>query len=119
MTDPRRCEGLNRETPRANHTAEERSRAEPRTAWIAADWHGSVGLLTHAPQTPIFWLAFAGFLTAWYLYVKRPDIPETIQKKFSGLHSLLVNKYYMDDLYIKGFASGCVSKLRTSPTTMR
>jgi NADH-quinone oxidoreductase subunit L len=75
-------------------------------ARLGADWHGSVGLVTHALQTPIFWLAAAGVLTAWFLYLKRPDIPATIQSKFQGLYQLLDRKYYMDDLYIKGFAAG-------------
>ncbi len=69
-------------------------------------WHGSLGLLTHAVMTPIFWLAAAGVLTAWFLYLKRPDIPDTIQQKFAGLYELLDRKYYFDDLYIKGFAAG-------------
>jgi NADH-quinone oxidoreductase subunit L len=69
-------------------------------------WHGSLGLLTHAIATPVFWLAAAGVFTAWFLYLKRPDIPETIQKKESGLYTLLEQKYYFDDLYIKGFAAG-------------
>ena len=37
--------------------------------------------------------------------MKRPDIPETIKSKVTGLYNLLDNKYYMDDLYIKGFAA--------------
>ena len=73
---------------------------------MASDWHGSMGLVTHAIQTPIFWLAAAGVFTAWLLYLKRPDIPETIQSKVQGLYNLLDRKYYMDDLYIKGFAAG-------------
>jgi len=69
-------------------------------------WHGSLGLVTHAVATPVFWLAAAGVATAWFLYLKRPDIPEMIQNKVSGLYTLLDRKYYFDDLYIKGFAGG-------------
>ncbi len=75
-------------------------------ARLGEAWHGSLGLLTHAVMTPIFWLAAAGVLTAWFLYLKRPDIPDTIQQKFAGLYELLDRKYYFDDLYIKGFAAG-------------
>ena len=73
---------------------------------MAADWTGSFGLVTHALETPIFWLAAAGVFTAWFLYLKRPDIPAAIKDKASGLYNLLDRKYYMDDLYIKGFAAG-------------
>ena len=69
-------------------------------------WHGSLALLQHAVMTPVFWLAAGGVFTAWFLYLKRPDIPETIQNKLSGLYNLLDRKYYFDDLYIKGFAAG-------------
>ena len=69
-------------------------------------WHGSLGLLTHAIMTPVFWLAAAGVFVAWFLYLKRPDIPAAIQSKVSGLYNLLDRKYYFDDLYIKGFAAG-------------
>ena len=74
-------------------------------AELAAKWNGSLGLVTHAIVTPIFWLAAAGLLTAWFLYLKRPDIPATIRNKATGFYNLLDRKYYMDDLYIKGFAS--------------
>jgi len=73
---------------------------------MAHAWHGSLGLLQHAVQTPVFWLAASGVFTAWFLYLKRPDIPETIKSKLSGIYTLLDRKYYFDDLWIKGFAGG-------------
>ena len=75
-------------------------------AKIGAGWHGSLSLVQHAVRTAVFWLAAGGALTAWFLYLKRPDIPATIKDKLSGLYNLLDRKYYMDDLYIKGFAAG-------------
>ncbi|MCP5090275.1 MAG: NADH-quinone oxidoreductase subunit L [Gammaproteobacteria bacterium] len=69
-------------------------------------WHGSLQLVLHSVMTPVFWLAAGGVATAWFLYLKRPDIPETIKDKLSGLYKLLDRKYYFDDLYIKGFAAG-------------
>jgi NADH-quinone oxidoreductase subunit L len=75
-------------------------------AHMGESWHGSLGLLTHAVMTPVFWLAAGGVLTAWYLYLKRPDIPAAVQQKLSGLYALLDRKYYFDDLYINGFARG-------------
>ena len=69
-------------------------------------WHGSLGLFTHSVQTPVFWLAASGVVVAWFLYLRRPDIPATIKDKVSPLYNLLDRKYYFDDLYIKGFAAG-------------
>ena len=75
-------------------------------ARLGESFHGSLALLQHAWQTPVFWLAAAGAFTAWFLYLKRPDIPEMIKSRLSGLYTLLDRKYYFDDLYIKGFAAG-------------
>ena len=73
---------------------------------LGSHWHGSLALLLHAPMTPVFWLAAAGVLAAWYLWLKRPDIPAAMHQKFTGLYNLLERKYYFDDLWIKGFAGG-------------
>ncbi len=69
-------------------------------------WHGSFALLTHSVVTPVFWLAASGVFTAWFLYLKRPNLPAAIRQKLLGLYTLLDRKYYFDDLYIKGFAAG-------------
>jgi NADH-quinone oxidoreductase subunit L len=82
------------------------SHAHDVLAQMGEAWHGSLGLLTHAVMTPVFWLAAAGVFAAWFLYLKRPDIPDTIQQKAQGFYNLLDRKYYFDDLYIKGFAAG-------------
>ena len=73
---------------------------------IGDAFHGSMALFLHSVLTPVFWLAAAGVFTAWFLYLKRPDIPATIKDRAAGLYTLLDRKYYMDDLYIKGFAAG-------------
>lgn len=74
---------------------------------IGKDFHGSWQFIVHAFQhSPAVYLAAAGAGAAWYLYLRRPDLPDTISRKLSGLYSLLVNKYYFDDLYINGFAAG-------------
>ena len=71
-------------------------------------WTGVVGFALHALVSPVFYLALGGVVTAWFLYVKRPDIPGTIEQKFKALHTLLVNKYYFDDFNQTVFANGAV-----------
>jgi NADH-quinone oxidoreductase subunit L len=75
-------------------------------AHMGESFHGSLALFLHSIQTPVFWLAAAGIFTAWFLYLKRPDIPEKIKSRFGFLYTILDRKYYFDDLYIKGFAAG-------------
>jgi NADH-quinone oxidoreductase subunit L len=45
---------------------------------------------------PAVYLAAAGALVAWFLYLKRPEIPGQLLTRFGALHSLLMNKYYFD-----------------------
>jgi NADH-quinone oxidoreductase subunit L len=44
-------------------------------------------------------VAAAGILMARRMYVDRPEIPERMAARWSGLHSLLSNKYYVDEIY--------------------
>ena len=75
-------------------------------AHMGEAWHGGLALLQHAYQTPVLYLALGGLVTAWFLYLRRPDIPEKIKDKLPGLHMLLDRKYFFDDLWIRGFAGG-------------
>jgi NADH-quinone oxidoreductase subunit L len=50
----------------------------------------------HAFMTPPFWLALAGVVAAWFLYLKRPDLPAVIGSKLVPLNKLLENKYFFD-----------------------
>lgn len=76
-------------------------------AQIGETFHGSWNFIVHSLTAgPAVYLALAGAATAWFLYLKRPDIPASIATKLSGLYNLLDRKYYFDDLYIKGFAAG-------------
>ncbi|MEM7432528.1 MAG: NADH-quinone oxidoreductase subunit L [Pseudomonadota bacterium] len=68
-------------------------------------FHGSAALVLHIWASPAFYLAAAGTFTAWYLYMKRPDIPAKIQARMQGVQNLLERKYYFDDLYINGFTA--------------
>jgi NADH-quinone oxidoreductase subunit L len=75
-------------------------------ARLGEGFHGSGAFILHAAAGPAVWLAAAGAIAAWYLYLKRPELPGVIRGRFSGIYNLLDRKYYFDDLYIKGFAAG-------------
>ncbi len=72
----------------------------------AAGFHGWWAMALHAFVTWPFWLAAAGVLTAWFLYMKRPDIPGQIQARLQWLHSILINKYGFDRFNEIVFAGG-------------
>ncbi|MBK5232315.1 MAG: NADH-quinone oxidoreductase subunit L [Thermoleophilia bacterium] len=39
-----------------------------------------------------------GLFVAWVAYMKKPGIPPALQKRFPGVHSLLFNKWYFDEI---------------------
>jgi NADH-quinone oxidoreductase subunit L len=40
-----------------------------------------------------------GFLGAWWLYVRKPKTADELAEKLAGPHSLLLHKYYVDEIY--------------------
>jgi NADH-quinone oxidoreductase subunit L len=63
---------------------------------LAREFHGPIAMAVHAFTGPVFWLALAGVVLSWFFYLRRPDIPAAIQRRFSFLYRLLDNKYYLD-----------------------
>ena len=44
-------------------------------------------------------VALFGLLVAWYMYKKRPELPERITSKVHGLYLTVLHKYYIDEGY--------------------
>jgi NADH-quinone oxidoreductase subunit L len=44
-------------------------------------------------------MAVAGILLAWYLYIRRPDLPEKLATLHQPAYQFLLNKWYFDELY--------------------
>ncbi|MEM7022305.1 MAG: NADH-quinone oxidoreductase subunit L [Pseudomonadota bacterium] len=44
-------------------------------------------------------LAFSGIAIAYFLYIRRPDLPAVIADKVRPVHVFLVHKWYFDELY--------------------
>ncbi len=44
-------------------------------------------------------IALAGIGLATFLWLKNRQIPERMAQQFSGVHRLLLNKYYVDEVY--------------------
>ncbi|MBT8445261.1 MAG: NADH-quinone oxidoreductase subunit L [Gammaproteobacteria bacterium] len=75
---------------------------------LGAGFHGAWGFFLHGLASPVIVLAFAGVGTAWFLYLKRPDLPELIHQKTRALYTLLLNKYYFDTIVEKLIPLGSV-----------
>ncbi|MDR2189113.1 MAG: NADH-quinone oxidoreductase subunit L [Azonexus sp.] len=80
--------------------------AHPALAHFLEEFHGAAAMGLHAFTTPPLYLALAGVLLSWFFYLKRPDIPAAIARRFSAIYTLLDNKYYFDKFNEVVFAGG-------------
>jgi len=80
--------------------------AHPAMAHLAEHFHGAAAMGIHALTSLPFFLALAGVVVSWFFYMKRPDIPAAIQRRFSAIYTLLDNKYYFDRFNEIVFAGG-------------
>ena len=63
---------------------------------LAEAFHGPVAMALHSVSTAPFWLALAGVVVAWYMYLINPAVPASIGRALRPMVVLLENKYYMD-----------------------
>jgi NADH-quinone oxidoreductase subunit L len=73
---------------------------------MGEEFHGPGAFVLHGVQAPAVWLAAAGVLAAWFLYLKRPVLAEQLRERAGGLYTLLVNKYYFDAFNERFIAGG-------------
>jgi len=76
---------------------------------ISEGYHGISSFILHGLMAPPFWLAMSGLGAAWYIYMKNDAVAKWAYVKFHWLHTLLDNKYYMDDFNQKVFAKGSLN----------
>jgi len=70
------------------------------------DFHGATRMALHSLSSSPFLLAAAGVGVSWFFYMKRPDIPAAIQKRFSLIYLILDKKYGFDIFNDWFFAGG-------------
>ncbi len=73
---------------------------------IGEHFRGPFAKGLHGFLSAPFGMALAGVVVAWFFYLKRPDIPAAIQRRFGPIYRLLENKYYFDNVYECIFAGG-------------
>ncbi len=68
-----------------------------------AEGHGATGEDETALELTLMsvssLIAIIGIALAAFLYLRRPEVSSRIAAQFPGLHRLLLNKYYVDELY--------------------
>ena len=63
---------------------------------LAHAFHGPVSMAVHALSSAPFWLALAGVVTAWYMYLVNPAVPAAFARILRPLVVVLENKYFLD-----------------------
>ena len=63
---------------------------------LRQDFHGPLQLAIHGLTSAPFWLALAGVVLSYYMYIINPALPTAIKRIFLPIYTLLDNKYYLD-----------------------
>ena len=58
----------------------------------------AIELLNALAGSPVI-VALAGLLLAWWFYIKSPQTPKKLAESLRGPYTLLLHKYYVDELY--------------------
>ncbi len=59
-------------------------------------FHGPWAMALHGLTTMPFWLALAGVVASYYMYMINPALPAAIKRACGPIYRLLENKYYLD-----------------------
>jgi len=73
---------------------------------MSRDFHGALLMVVHAFLSVPFWLAIAGAATAWFFFIKRPELAAVARGKLRPLVEILDHKYYFDEFNDWFFAGG-------------
>jgi NADH-quinone oxidoreductase subunit L len=73
---------------------------------MAREFHGAWAMVLHSLSSAPLWLALAGVGTAWFLYIKRPDLPAVVKARLGILPRILERKYGFDEFNDWFFAGG-------------
>ena len=76
-------------------------------AAVAEVFHGPANFVVHGFSGPVLYLAAAGVVSSWYIYLKKPSIADATRRRFSFIYNLLDQKYYCDQFNQAVFAGSC------------
>jgi NADH-quinone oxidoreductase subunit L len=68
----------------------------PAMSELGEKFHGALAMAEHGFGTLPFALALAGVVVSFYMYMINPRVPAAIERLFKPVHTLWVNKYYLD-----------------------
>ena len=75
-------------------------------AEVQSHYHGIGSFILYGLQGKAVWLAIAGVICAWWMYLKQPQLSALAKQKFHTVYEILYHKYGFDELYQMLFATG-------------
>jgi NADH-quinone oxidoreductase subunit L len=75
-------------------------------AKLGEGFHGPWSFVVHGLKGPAVWLALAGVVVAWYVWIRRPELADLAAERLRPVHRVLEKKYGFDELYQAVFANG-------------
>jgi len=72
------------------------AQAHPGMAMLTEEYHGALAMATDAFTSLPLYLALAGAVIAWYMYLINPAVPAAVGRALRPVVVVLENKYYMD-----------------------
>jgi NADH-quinone oxidoreductase subunit L len=67
---------------------------------VGEEFHGSpMEFMWAAFDALPVWFAALGVLTAWWFFLKKPELAEAAERRFKWLHTILIDKYGFDWFY--------------------
>ncbi len=73
---------------------------------VKEEFHGALNFALHGVIGLPFILVVLGFLTAFILYMLKPELPGLIQQRFAMLYGIMERKYLFDEIYQSVFMRG-------------
>jgi NADH-quinone oxidoreductase subunit L len=75
-------------------------------AKMGEEFHGTGAMFWHSFTTAPFWIAFAGFAVATYVYLFNPALADRAARMFLPVFKMLTRKFWVDEVYYNLFARG-------------
>jgi len=75
-------------------------------ARLGENYHSQWAMVEHGILSLPFLLAMSGVASAWYIYMKKPQIADWTKQNLSFIYNMLDKKYWIDELYVKVFSDG-------------
>jgi NADH-quinone oxidoreductase subunit L len=78
-------------------------------AELGKEFHGPFAMVLHGFTQAPFWIAFAGFAVATWIWLLNPGVTAKFKSALRPLYEVLDHKYWIDELYQAVFARGGVA----------